>query len=41
MGVSRVAVAFGQLLNQIFTVVQFAFYVLGIVCFIKYLREKR
>lgn len=41
MGVSRVAVTFGQLLSQIFTAVQFAFYVLGIVCFIKYLREKR
>ena len=41
MGASRVVVAFGQLLNQIFTAVQFAFYVLGIVCFIKYRREKR
>ena len=41
MGASRVVVTFGQLLSQIFTVVQFAFYVLCIVCFIKYLREKR
>ncbi len=29
------------LLGQLLTVVQFAFYILGIVCFIKYLRTRR
>lgn len=29
------------LLGQLLTVLQFAFYILGIACFIKYLRTRR
>ncbi len=37
LGAPKLAALFGQFL----TVVQFAFYILGIVCFIKYLRTRR